>query len=1152
MSASAARPTVLRAQSLQMAAVAVFALGSWALADERGTQPGPSFSQAVLATSSGSATSLGPRRLFLDAAGEVAGPSADGAVLRSREAALDMEAFATDELLGRRLALNLFEDADYEGEVTLVRKLPSGSTMAGRLMNIDPPGWFVVVVDGDRVSGTIGAPGKGIYVVRRSVAGGAAIRELKPRTSNSCDCGAQVSRPEPAPEAVTAALNYCEGEGSTMDLVVLYSTAARQGAQAMGEDMNHLIMEGEAFTNLAYQNSGIDARVRVVYTTEVTYDETRNYSSGDFINANDGQLDEVHALRDEYQADLAMLILESSDYHGWGGLMQEAWPEWSSHSKAFSMVRLDSLVGMSTFAHEIGHNLGVMHTHSDPCEGENQPLYEYSYGHAFNGASGQWHTIMAYNPGVRIAHFSNPQILYDGAPTGVLIGAPGQADAAATMNFTSRIVATYRCSSNQDCNGNGVGDAQDISSGLSSDSDQNGLPDECGVRLYVQASAPAGGDCRSWSAACNDLQKAMDEAAFPWSRVTEVWVAAGVYKPDRGTGDRTMSFRPLSGVAVYGGFRGDEGALAERAGLFEHTVLSGDLAGDDAPDFGNREDNSYHVVRSHYVDRTAIIDGFAITGGHANGAANYSFAQGGGILNNGSPTLRNLLVARNFAANEGGGMSQSFNSANGGPATISKCTFRDNVAVNRGGGLTIFGGAAPPVVTSCAFYSNTANEGGGVYATNGSVALTDCIFAGNSAQRGGGIRAYISTTLTNCIFSGNLAAVSGGAIDQYGPATITNCTFAGNSGGIGGAFYFDGSYVRRIVNSILWNNSAANTAPDIRVAGSLTISSSCVNSLASLPVSAVGPGNTSVDPGLLNPAGPDGNAGTDDDDLGLSTNSPIIDAGDNKWISNNSDFSGLPRFVDGNNAEEAPGIWATVDMGAREMALTLRHLPADDLQTSCDACAVRDCSACSTGSCNDGQASLCETIAYACAWKNGCNDDLAGMTRSAYIWHSGECYCWEYWDSTWYSSACQSQANLFCNSGNQGANAASVDLPLASRGTATLVAKASSDGDLNFTLSIIPQSGVRAVAAELPLPEGWEVLALDQGGQFDPLHRKMKFGPFFDGQTRTLTAAVRPIGEKPIERRSGLAKDSLSRLSLKRWVAAVSFDGENQEIRAQK
>jgi hypothetical protein len=307
----------------------------------------------------------------------------------------------------------------------------------------------------------------------------------------------------------------------------------------------------------------------------------------------------------------------------------------------------------------------------------------------------------------------------------------------------------------------------------------------------------------------------------------------------------------------------------------------------------------------------------------------------------------------------------------------------------------------------------------------------------------------------------------------------------------------------------------------------------------------------SEDPRFTDADGADNVLGTHDDDLTLRTDSPAVDQGENDWINANADLGGAPRFVDGNHVEESPGVWATVDMGAREMALALRHLPADDVQTACPACAVQDCSACSSGACNDGKASLCETIAYACAWKNGCNDDLAGMTRSAYIWRSGECYCWEYWDGDWYPSTCLGATELHCGS-NAGGGVAAADSGSIHSGDAALLVEQPGDGSANLTLRIKPHMGVSAVAAEVPLPRGWEVVAIGEGGQLDALHRKIKFGPFLDGSARTPSVTMRRSDGEGQARNLAVDKHELLSRSaaLKSWAGTVSFDGNNQPVAA--
>ena len=70
-------------------------------------------------------------------------------------------------------------------------------------------------------------------------------------------------------------------------------------------------------------------------------------------------------------------------------------------------------------------------------------------------------------------------------------------------------------------------------------------------RIYVDASAAAGGDGTSWEMALRDLQ---DAIAIAEARecVDTVWVAQGTYKPDRGTNNSTLSFYVTSELNVYG------------------------------------------------------------------------------------------------------------------------------------------------------------------------------------------------------------------------------------------------------------------------------------------------------------------------------------------------------------------------------------------------------------------------------------------------------------------------------------------------------------------------------------------------------------------------------------------------------------------------
>ena len=222
--------------------------------------------------------------------------------------------------------------------------------------------------------------------------------------------------------------------------------------------------------SITMANSEVPFGTRPVYVGLVEWDEKSDSLLGPFTNPTDGVIDEVHEIRDAVGADACSLVSHTDGEDpavGYCGLAYVV--NGNNADFAFnSLVR--GCMGYSLFAHEFGHNIGLLHAVGDSATGDGPPCDPWEptwvgcckpgesdetddgrrYQHGWRNVGSTtfcFKTVMAYSPGNGILHYSNPEVPYDGVATGSPEDSSDgrAADNAGWATLTMPGTAAYRC-----------------------------------------------------------------------------------------------------------------------------------------------------------------------------------------------------------------------------------------------------------------------------------------------------------------------------------------------------------------------------------------------------------------------------------------------------------------------------------------------------------------------------------------------------------------------------------------------------------------------------------------------------------------------------------------------------------------------------------
>ncbi|MED5372031.1 MAG: MopE-related protein [Myxococcota bacterium] len=420
-----------------------------------------------------------------------------------------------------------------------------------------------------------------------------------------------------------------------------------------------------------------------------------------------------------------------------------------------------------------------------------------------------------------------------------------------------------------------------------------------------------------------------------------------------------------TGCTYSGNVAGTDGGAIHLASGTDYSDEGSGFDGNEASDGGGAifTTDGISLVDSQFINQLS---------GGAGGAI---YVDGG----SGTLELTGVSLDSNTAGTDGGGLYLS----GGVDLSVSDSGFTSNSAGGDGAGLCVDRSASEVTVSDTNFKKNAASDqGGGLYIAGAdTVSLWALDLRKNSAKDGGG--AYIDgvteLSVVRSLFFGNTATDDGGAavdLDNQ-DAQWTNTVFAENEAGQGGGLLLSGA-----VDAVLANNNFLANKGKASAGGHLRLESSTAEVVNNIFLQASrggaiyedGSGGSTVSYNSFkdNVSADDANtwgldtssagniAGTDpglvawtadgnysNDDLHLSTTSPLVDTGDPTRFDPDGSRSDIGVYG-GTDAEvyddDGDGYFDTQDCDDADASINpgASEVPYDGIDQDCDGADLTD------------------------------------------------------------------------------------------------------------------------------------------------------------------------------------------------------------------